>query len=70
VTGREIRYENETLEQAWASRAAFGAPDWEVEGWIASYLAIAAGELAVFSDTVERLTGHPPRELPDLLTAP
>jgi NAD(P)H dehydrogenase (quinone) len=67
VSGREVRYENETIEQAWASRASYGAPDWEVEGWVASYAAIAAGELAVVSDTVERIAGHPPRGLTDLL---
>jgi uncharacterized protein YbjT (DUF2867 family) len=64
--GREVRYQDETLEQAWASRAVYGAPDWEVEGWITSYLAIAAGELAVATDVVERIAGHPPRELADL----
>lgn len=27
ATGRPISYVNETLEQAWASRRAYGAPD-------------------------------------------
>jgi NAD(P)H dehydrogenase (quinone) len=66
LTGRPVRFEDETLEQAWASRASYGAPDWEVEGWITTYLAIAAGELAVVSDTVERLAGHPPTTLREL----
>ena len=69
VTGRPVTFENETIEQAWASRAVFGAPDWEVEGWISSYAAIGAGELAVVSDAVQRLAGHPPRELRDILGA-
>lgn len=67
VTGREVRYQEETVEQAWASRAAYGAPDWEVEGWVSSYLAIRAGELDVVTDCVERITGHPPRMLADIL---
>jgi uncharacterized protein YbjT (DUF2867 family) len=67
VTGREVSFRDETVEEAWASRASYGAPDWEVEGWVSSYLSVASGELAVVSDTVERLTGHPPRELSDLL---
>ena len=36
---------DETVEQAWQSRASYGAPDWEVEGWVTSYAAIAAGDL-------------------------
>jgi NAD(P)H dehydrogenase (quinone) len=67
VSGRPVRFEDETIEQAWQSRASYGAPDWEVEGWITSYLAIAAGELAVVGDTVERLAGHPPTTLRELL---
>jgi NAD(P)H dehydrogenase (quinone) len=67
VTGRTITYQPETLEEAYASRASFGAPDWEVEGWVTSYAAIAAGEMDVVSDTVERLAGHPPTAFPDFL---
>ena len=62
VSGREVVYIDETLEEAWASRRTIGAPDWEIEGWITSYLAIAQGELDVVSDTVPRLTGHPARQ--------
>ena len=69
VSGREIRYVDETVEEAWASRRTLGAPDWEVEGWITSYLAIAHGELDVVGDTVERLTGHPPQSLREYLAA-
>jgi NAD(P)H dehydrogenase (quinone) len=67
ITGRPVKYEQETVEEAWASRASYGAPDWEVEGWVSSYAAIAAGELAVVSDTVERLGGHPPLTLAGLV---
>ena len=67
--GREIRFENETIEEAKASRAVYGAPDWEVEAWISSYLAIANGELDQVSGDVERLAGHPPTSLLDWLAA-
>ena len=67
LSGRQVTFQDETIEQAWESRASYGAPDWEVEGWITSYTAIAAGELAVVSDTVERLAGHPPTTLRQLL---
>jgi NAD(P)H dehydrogenase (quinone) len=67
VTGREVVYKAETIEEAYASRAHFGAPDWEVEGWVSSYVALARGELEPVSDCVEQLAGHPPLTLPDLL---
>jgi NAD(P)H dehydrogenase (quinone) len=67
VTGRQVTFVNETLEEARASRAPSGEPDWVIEGWVTTYAAIAAGELDVISDTVERLAGHRPRSLSDLL---
>ena len=64
-----ITYEAETLEEAYASRASYGAPDWEVAGWVTSYAAIATGELEAVSDAVERVTGTPATGLDALLTA-
>jgi uncharacterized protein YbjT (DUF2867 family) len=61
VIGRPVRYEHQTVEEAWATRRPSGHPDWEIEGWVTSYLAIAAGELATVSDVVPRLAGHPAR---------
>ncbi|MEV0947044.1 NAD(P)H-binding protein [Rhodococcus sp. NPDC049939] len=68
VTGRPVRFENETLDEAYASRAHFGAPEFEVEGWVTSYAAIAAGELAEVTGDVETLTGRPPKAFADYLT--
>ena len=65
--GRAVRFEDETLEQARASRAAYHAPAWEVAGWISTYTAIAAGEFDVVTDDVERLTGHPPVSVREFL---
>ena len=67
ILGRPIRYLQETEEEAYASRARFGAPAWEVEGWVSSYLAIARGEMDAVSSAVEVLTGHPPQSLEDCL---
>lgn len=67
ATGRDVTYHAETLDEAYASRASYGAPDWEVEGWVTSYTAIAKGELDVVTDTVERLAGHPPATLAEFL---
>lgn len=63
TTGSPVIYENETLEQAYASRTHFDVPAFEIEGWISSYRAIAAGEFEVLSDTVERFAGHRPMTL-------
>ncbi|WP_433571544.1 SDR family oxidoreductase [Streptomyces sp. CA-251247] len=63
VTGRTVRYENETRQQAYASRAGYGAEDWEVTGWVTSYEAIANGEMAEVSDAVPELTGRPAQGL-------
>jgi len=67
VAGRAVVYEEETLEQARTSRRESGAPDWEIEGWVTSYAAIAAGELDAMTDTVATVTGHPPRSMADVL---
>lgn len=67
--GREIRYHAETEEEAYRSRAKYGAPAWEVEGWVTSYLAVAAGEMDGVTDAIPKLTGHPARSLEDFLTA-
>jgi len=69
VSGREVVYVEETLEEARASRAPSGAPDWEIEGWVTSYAAIADGSLDVVTDTVRRLSGHEPMTLPEFLEA-
>jgi uncharacterized protein YbjT (DUF2867 family) len=59
ATGRPVRYHPETIEEAYASRARYGAPGWQVDAWVSTYTAIAAGELAGVSPDVERLTGRP-----------
>lgn len=58
VAGRDISYEPETLDEAYASRAHYGAPDWEVRGWVTSYAAIASGEMSMVTDDVRRVTGR------------
>ncbi|MEU4443665.1 SDR family oxidoreductase [Actinosynnema sp. NPDC050801] len=67
ATGRRITYHPETVEQAYRSRAGYGAPDWQVDAWVSTYTAIANGELAEVSDAVPALTGHPATSLADLL---
>jgi uncharacterized protein YbjT (DUF2867 family) len=66
-TGEEHRYVDETLEEAHASRATYGAPDWQVEAWVSTYTAIARGELADVTDDVRRLSGRSPIGLAELM---
>ena len=67
VTGRPVRYHAETLEEAYASRARYGAPEWQVDAWVSTYTAIAAGEMAAVSDAVPTLAGHPATALRQVL---
>jgi len=67
TAGRPCHYHAETLEEAYRSRARFGAPDWEVAGWVTTYAAIAAGELDVVSDAVALIAGHPPMTFAEFL---
>ncbi|MBK4347199.1 SDR family oxidoreductase [Lacisediminihabitans changchengi] len=62
VSGREVTFVNETVEEAYVSRAHFGAPKFEVDGWVTTYLAIARGETAGVSGDVAALTGHKPQD--------
>ena len=70
VTGQPTHYVEETSDEAFASRAAYGAPDWELQGWVTSYLAIAAGQQDGLSDDVERITGQRPVSLRGMLSRP
>jgi len=67
VSGRTVRYQEESLEEAYRSRASYGAPDWLVEAWVSTYVAIASGELARVSRDVEHVTGHPATSLETML---
>ncbi|MBL7254105.1 SDR family oxidoreductase [Paractinoplanes lichenicola] len=67
VTGREVRFHDESIPEAYASRSSFGAPEWQVDAWVSTYTAIAAGELAAVTTAVADLTGHPATPLAKLL---
>ena len=65
--GQEVTYREETVEEAYASRAHYGAPAWQVDAWVSTYTAIASGKLDVISDSVRALTGRSPMSMADLL---
>ena len=69
VLGRDLRFVDETVEEAWASRRAAypDAPDWQLEAWVSTYTAIADGSCAQVTDAGERVTGRPARTLEQTL---
>jgi NAD(P)H dehydrogenase (quinone) len=70
VVGRDLRYEEETLEEAYASRRAAypDAADFELDAWVSTYTAIADGSVATVTDDVEKVTGHPARTVEQALS--
>jgi NAD(P)H dehydrogenase (quinone) len=67
MSGKRISFHDESDEEAFASRARYGAPDWEVLGWVSSYWAIREGALENVSPHVRELTGRDPVSLAGFL---
>jgi len=68
VLGRPMRFQDETVEEAYAwRRAAYGAEDWQLDAWVSTYTAVRDGHMAEVTDDVRRVTGHGPRSLEDVL---
>lgn len=65
--GRAVTYRDETIEEAYASRRAWPAPEWQYDAWVSTYTAIAAGELDGVSDDVRKLTGRAATSLSEYL---
>jgi NAD(P)H dehydrogenase (quinone) len=68
-TGRDVTFHDETVEEAYASRRQWEAPDWQYDAWVSTYTAIKVGEVAEVVDDVRRLTGRAPLSLRDLLAS-
>lgn len=68
AAGRPARFHDETIAEAYESRRAYQAPDWQLDAWVSTYTAIAAGELAEVTRDVPELTGRPATSLAELLT--
>ncbi|RFA20630.1 SDR family oxidoreductase [Subtercola boreus] len=67
ATGRPLTFVNETVDEAYASRAHYGAPAFMVDAWVSTYTGVRDGELERVTEDVERLTGRAPRTLEDVL---
>lgn len=64
---KKIPYIDETIAEAYASRQAYPAQDWEYDSWVSTYTAIANGELAAVSHDIETILGRPATSLADYL---
>ncbi len=68
VTGRALRFADESVEDAYAWRAEqYGAARWQLDAWVSTYTAIRDGSVAAVSDDVRRVTGRPARTLEQVL---
>lgn len=63
VRGTQVSYHDESLDEAYASRAVYGAPDWQVDAWVSTYTAIASNAMARVTTAVQDLTGSAPISL-------
>lgn len=70
VTGKPHTFVDETIAEARASRAHYGAPDWQVDAWISTYTAIRDGELNAVSPDIGRLLGRPALGFAQALATP
>ena len=68
-TSREVTFHDETVEEAYASRLRWDAPQWQYDAWVSTYTAIRAGELEGVTDDVRRITGRAPLSLRELLAS-
>jgi len=61
LLGRDLQFVDQSLEEAYAQRAADfpGTPQWQLDAWVSTYVAMHDGSLATVTDDVERLTGRP-----------
>ncbi|MCB5017240.1 SDR family oxidoreductase [Streptococcus mutans] len=65
--GEIIPYIDESIEEAYASRKAWPAQDWEYDAWVSTYIAIKEGKQAGVSSDIERVLGRPATSLEQLV---
>ncbi|MCB4931919.1 SDR family oxidoreductase [Streptococcus mutans] len=65
--GEIIPYIDESIEEAYVSRKAWPAQDWEYDAWVSTYIAIKEGKQAGVSSDIERVLGRPATSLEQLV---
>ncbi|PYI39300.1 NAD(P)-dependent oxidoreductase [Arthrobacter psychrolactophilus] len=66
---RSISFHNETVAEAYESRKAWDAPQWQYDAWVSTYTAIGSGAMEQLSTSVEELTCRRPQSLAEFLAA-
>jgi uncharacterized protein YbjT (DUF2867 family) len=69
VKGRPFTFVDETVEEAYASRAKWNAEPWQLDSWVSTYTAFAAGEFDGVSDDVRRLTDRAPASFREVVAS-
>lgn len=67
VRGQNITFYDESIKEAYASRAEYGAPSWQLDAWVSTYTAISSTTMAKVSDHIEIITGTAPMSFEDYL---
>jgi len=66
---RTLRYEDEPVDAAKKWRSKLGVPAWEVDTWVGSYEAIAAGEFETVDPALATILERPASDLETYLAA-
>lgn len=65
--GKEIKYIEETVEEAYESRKIWKAEQWEYNSWVSTYTAIAENEQSGISNDIEKVLGRKATSLVEYL---
>jgi len=69
ILGRQLRFEDESVEEAYAwRRQKYAAEEWQLDAWVSTYRAIHDGSFGPVTDDVRRVSGHPARTIEQALT--
>jgi NAD(P)H dehydrogenase (quinone) len=63
AVGRDLSYQEETLDEAYESRRKWSDEQWQLDAWVSTYTAVRDGEVEGVTSDVERVTGHPARTI-------
>jgi uncharacterized protein YbjT (DUF2867 family) len=54
VLGRDLRFENQTIEEAYASRKAYDVEQWQLDAWVSTYTAMPTDPAPTSPTTSQR----------------
>lgn len=65
--GKEIKYIEETVEEAYELRKIWKAEQWEYDSWVSTYTAISENEQSGISNDIEKILGRKAASLVEYL---